>query len=68
MSPAPHEEDLAVSLQWRIDQVCLRFENAWKAGQRPPLEAYLVFAGKYETACCQLLYGRNQPRRFSQSS
>ncbi len=26
---------------WQIEQVCDRFEAAWKAGQRPRLEAYL---------------------------
>jgi hypothetical protein len=25
-------------LQRRVDEVCLRFERAWKAGQRPALE------------------------------
>ena len=28
----------AVSLAWQVDEVCLRFEAAWQAGQRPRIE------------------------------
>jgi serine/threonine-protein kinase len=38
----PESEYLA--LEWQVDAVCLRFEAAWQAGQRPDLEAYLADA------------------------
>jgi serine/threonine-protein kinase len=43
MSQTPHKKgvEMRVSLQQRIDEVCLRFERAWKAGQRPALEDFL---------------------------
>jgi formylglycine-generating enzyme required for sulfatase activity len=30
-----------LSLDWRIDRVCTRFEDAWLAGHRPRIEEYL---------------------------
>jgi hypothetical protein len=36
----PESEHLA--LAWQVDAVCLRFEAAWQAGQRPGIEAYLA--------------------------
>ena len=36
----PHPE-LSLSADWRIDEVCQRFEAAWKSERRPRLEAYL---------------------------
>jgi serine/threonine protein kinase len=38
---SPSQETLPPSLVQRIDQVCDRFESAWKAGQRPRIEDYL---------------------------
>jgi WD40 repeat protein/serine/threonine protein kinase len=42
----PNEESLPLSVQLRIDAVCGRFEEAWKAvvvgGARPAIEAYLA--------------------------
>jgi serine/threonine protein kinase len=37
----PSGESLSPSLVQRIDQICDRFEAAWKAGQRPQIEDYL---------------------------
>jgi hypothetical protein len=46
MSEAPHPgaaaEDL--SLAWRVDAACLRFEAAWTAGARPRIEDFLSTA------------------------
>src|SRR5205823_1060097 len=36
-----HEEESTLSLHRRVDEVCLRFERAWKAGPRPALEDYM---------------------------
>jgi ribosomal protein S27E len=36
-----HDPSAAASVSHRVDDVCDRFEAAWKAGQRPPLDAYL---------------------------
>jgi hypothetical protein len=38
----PDSEQLA--LEWQVDAVCLRFEAAWQAGQRPGIEDYLADA------------------------
>src|SRR6516164_9261919 len=37
----PSGDSLSPSLAARIDEVCDRFENAWKAGQRPRIEDHL---------------------------
>jgi hypothetical protein len=39
--PAGGGESLSLSLLKRVDQVCSRFEEAWKAGRRPRIEDYL---------------------------
>ncbi|MBV9124208.1 MAG: hypothetical protein JO112_12695 [Planctomycetes bacterium] len=40
--PFLHNQDsAALSVQARVDAVCLRFEEAWKAGRRPRVEDYL---------------------------
>ena len=36
-----NRESLPLSVAERIDDVCGRFESAWKAGGRPRLEDYL---------------------------
>jgi serine/threonine protein kinase len=41
---SPSQETLPPSQVQRIDQVCDRFEAAWKAGQRPRIEDYLSTA------------------------
>src|SRR5262249_28734767 len=41
MSDAPRKENASLAQQREIDQVCQRFEAAWKAGQRPRIEDYL---------------------------
>jgi hypothetical protein len=35
-------ESLPLAAERRLDAVCLRFEAAWRAGQRPCLEEFLV--------------------------
>jgi serine/threonine-protein kinase len=40
-TPQPYDDSTGLSLQKRVDEVCLRFERAWKAGQRPALEEFL---------------------------
>jgi formylglycine-generating enzyme required for sulfatase activity len=37
----PSGSSLSLSLERRIDQACERFELAWQAGQRPPIEEAL---------------------------
>jgi hypothetical protein len=50
----PSEESLPLSAELRIDAVCGRFEEEWKAvasgGPRPAIEAYLVAAAQSERA------------------
>jgi hypothetical protein len=41
---SPSQETLPPSQVQRIDQVCDRFEAAWKEGQRPRIEDYLSTA------------------------
>jgi tRNA A-37 threonylcarbamoyl transferase component Bud32 len=41
MSRTAHEENEPLSMQLRVDEVCLQFEAAWKANPQPHLEAYL---------------------------
>jgi hypothetical protein len=53
--PRPHSESLSPSRLQRVDEVCDRFENAWKAGQRPRIEDYL--AGTVEGERAALLRG-----------
>src|SRR5262249_22952228 len=51
--PHPSAVSLSASLIGRIDQVCDRFEDAWRAGQRPAIEDYL--GGTAEACGSQLL-------------
>src|SRR6516165_3638848 len=37
----PGSDSLSPSLLQRVDEICDRFEDAWKADQRPRIEAYL---------------------------
>jgi formylglycine-generating enzyme required for sulfatase activity len=39
--PGPASEALSSSVVGRIDALCNRFEDAWRAGQRPRIEDYL---------------------------
>ncbi|MGD0899059.1 MAG: serine/threonine-protein kinase, partial [Thermoguttaceae bacterium] len=39
-----HDPTLSLSLQRRIDCVCLAFEDAWKSGQQPTTEQFLADA------------------------
>jgi len=48
MSDAPLLPCLSSAEARRIDQICDRFEAAWKAGPRPMLEEYLSAAGEPE--------------------
>jgi serine/threonine-protein kinase len=48
MTDAPLLPGLSSAEARRIDQICDRFEAAWKAGQRPVLEEYLRAAGEPE--------------------
>src|SRR5437867_13230432 len=43
MSPRSHlgEASLSPDQMRRVDELCNRFEAAWKAGQRPRIEDYL---------------------------
>lgn len=41
MSVTPRSEAAAPSLDARLEDVCVRFEDAWRAGRRPPLEHHL---------------------------
>ncbi len=41
-APNVGEDSLPLSADKRIDAVCVRFEAAWKAGERPLLEDYLT--------------------------
>jgi hypothetical protein len=39
--PPPSRDSPSSSLLQRVDEICDRFEDAWKAGQRPRIEDYL---------------------------
>src|SRR5690242_1295696 len=41
MNRPSQKEETALSFQQRVDELCLRFERAWKANQRPALEDFL---------------------------
>src|SRR5262245_18760911 len=43
-NPKDNGESLPVSVGRRLDQVCNRFEDAWRAGQRPSVAAFLAEA------------------------
>jgi serine/threonine protein kinase len=45
-----NEAELGLSGQFRVDEACLRFERAWKEGQRPRIEDYLEAAPEEERA------------------
>jgi serine/threonine-protein kinase len=51
--PPPSGDSLSPSLWQRVDELCDRFEDAWKAGQRPRIEDYLGAASEPER--CKLL-------------
>jgi serine/threonine protein kinase len=38
---SPGSEELPVSGMRRVEEICVRFEDGWKAGQRPRIEEYL---------------------------
>jgi serine/threonine protein kinase/formylglycine-generating enzyme required for sulfatase activity len=38
---SPGSEELPVSGMRRVEEICIRFEDGWKAGQRPRIEEYL---------------------------
>lgn len=37
----PNDDPLSLSAKERVDRICLAFEEAWKSGTRPRVEAYL---------------------------
>jgi serine/threonine-protein kinase len=41
VSPTDNDS-VPLSVELRVDRVCVRFEAAWKAGQRPRIEEYLA--------------------------
>jgi serine/threonine-protein kinase len=50
-APPPGFEALPLALARRVDEICLRFEAAWRAGGRPRIEDYLVSAAEPEYPC-----------------
>jgi hypothetical protein len=46
----PGGDALSRSLLQRVDEICDRFEDAWKTGQRPGIEDYLGDAPQQERA------------------
>jgi serine/threonine-protein kinase len=46
----PEEEELSLGAEGRIDEKCVRFEAAWKAGSQPRLEEYLAETADQERA------------------
>jgi hypothetical protein len=42
MSDIAQTAEESLALAQRLDAACCRFEDAWSAGQRPCLEAYLA--------------------------
>src|SRR5262249_26035042 len=40
-TPPTDDTTVPLDVERRVDAVCLRFEAAWKAGQRPRIEPYL---------------------------
>jgi len=47
-SDGPNDAELSLAAQGRIDRVCLAFEDAWRAGQRPSIERSLDEAAEPE--------------------
>jgi eukaryotic-like serine/threonine-protein kinase len=46
--PSPDSDSLAPEAAWRVEQICSRFEAAWKAGHRPLIEDLLGQVGDAE--------------------
>ena len=40
--------DLSEEAVWRLEEVCCRFEQSWRAGPRPRLEDFLAGAEGFE--------------------
>ena len=40
--PSSHKGALDIDLARRIDEICLRFEAAWREGRQPRIDDYLV--------------------------
>src|SRR5258708_7296200 len=40
--PIANYSTVSPSVEKRVDQVCMRFETAWRAGQAPRIEDYLA--------------------------
>src|SRR5262249_18491028 len=49
-SPPAGPETCPVELARHVDRVCTRFEAAWKAGQQPRVEEYLLVGAEAEDA------------------
>jgi hypothetical protein len=52
--PTPSSDSFSPSRLQRVDEICDRFEDAWKAGLRPWIEDYL--AGTVEREPSALLW------------
>jgi hypothetical protein len=46
--PSSLLNDLSEEAVWRLEEVCCRFEQSWRAGQRPRLEDFLADAEGFE--------------------
>jgi eukaryotic-like serine/threonine-protein kinase len=46
--PFARMDELPLSGKVRVDEICARFEAAWKAGQRPSIEQYLAVTPEAE--------------------
>jgi serine/threonine-protein kinase len=45
-TPAPKNNSLPLDVEKQVDEICDRFEKAWKQGQRPRIEDYLAALGE----------------------
>src|SRR5262249_54670785 len=48
--PSSSGESLPLSAEKRVDEVCDRFEAAWRAGRKPRIEEYVITAPQPERA------------------
>jgi hypothetical protein len=46
--PSSLLNDLSEEAVWRLEEVCCRFEQSWRGGQRPRLEDFLADAEGFE--------------------
>jgi hypothetical protein len=52
--PTTQAESHTLSVERRVDAACLRFERAWRSGERPRIEDYLTDAPETDRGCSDM--------------